>query len=143
MGDIKGLLDKGLPEEPEAEAFLKIVKKLLKDAVDLHNQYPSLAAERYRSGRKDILKRFRKLYQHEPLSHHETDNIRKRLVVFKNELFVFLKHPAIEPTNNFAERGVRPGVLFRKISFGNMTRHGQKSVALIMTIIKTAKIAVA
>ena len=28
------------------------------------------------------------------LEHHETDNIRKRLVTFKYELFVFLKYPA-------------------------------------------------
>jgi hypothetical protein len=144
LGDIKELLDKDLPKlegkHPDAETFLKDVKDLFKDAIFLKNQHSVLTPDEYRSGRKDIIKRFRKLYRHEPLSHHESDNIRKRLIKFKNELFVFLKYPAIEPTNNFAERGVRPGVLFRKISFGNRTKLGQKSVALIMTIIKTAKL---
>jgi hypothetical protein len=144
LGDIKELLDKELPKRkgkhPDAEEFLVDVKDLFKDAIFLKNQHSALTPDEYRSGRKDIIKRFRKLYQYEPLSHHESDNIRKRLIKFKNELFVFLKYPAIEPTNNFAERGVRPGVLFRKISFGNRTKLGQKSVALIMTIIKTAKL---
>lgn len=144
LGDIKELLDKKLPKlkdkHPDAKAFLEDVKELFKDAVFLKNQHSALTPDEYRSGRKDIMKRFRKLYQHEPLSHHESDNIRKRLIKFKNELFVFLKYPAVEPTNNFAERGVRPCVLFRKISFGNMTRNGQKTVALIMTVIKTAKL---
>lgn len=144
LGDIKELLDKKLPKlkdkHPDAKPFLEDVKNLFKDAIFLKNQHSVLTPDEYRSGRKDILKRFRKLYQHEPLSHHESDNIRKRLIKFKNELFVFLKYPAVEPTNNWAERGVRQCVLFRKISFGNMTRNGQKTVALIMTIIKTAKL---
>jgi transposase len=145
LGDIKELLDKELSKQkgkhPNAEVFLQDVKDLFKDAISLHNQHPALAPNEYRSSRKDILKRFRKLYRHEPLSHHKSDNIRKRLIKFQDELFVFLEYPGtILPTNNFAERGIRPCVLFRKISFGNMTRNGQKSIALIMTIIKTAKL---
>lgn len=140
LGDIKELLDKGLPDDPDAVTFLKDVKGLFKDAVFLHNQYPVLTAEEYRFGRKDVLKRFRKLYSHPPLSHHESDNIRKRLITHKNELFVFLKHPAIGPTNNNAERAIRNAVLFRKITFGNRTVQGKKNVSIAMTIIRTAKL---
>jgi len=140
LGDIKELLKKGLPGNPDAERFLNDVKTLFKDAVFLHNRHPVLTVGEYRSGRKEILKRFRKLYQHNPLSNHETDNIRKRLIVHKNELFVFLKYPVIEPTNNFAEQGIRNAVLFRKITFGSMTKQGKTNVSLIITIIRTAKL---
>ena len=68
------------------------------------------------------------------------DNIRKRLIAFKDELFVFLKYPAIPPTNNLAEQGIRNAVLFRKITFGNMTNRGKNNVAVLMTIIRTAKL---
>jgi hypothetical protein len=140
LRDIKAILDKKLPESPDAETFLKALKKLIQDAIFLHDQYSILTAEEYRSGRKAILKRFRILYQHSPLSHHEADNIRKRLIAHKNELFVFLKYPVIEPTNNRAETGIRNSVLFRKITFGNRTVQGKKNVELAMTIIRTAKL---
>lgn len=138
LGDIKKLLDKGLPKHPDAETFLKEVKELFKDAVLLHNQYSALTADAYRSARKEIDKRFKKLRQSQPLSLHEADNIRKRLITFKDELFVFLKYPAIEPTNNRAEQGIRNAVLFRKITFGNRTAQGKKNVSIAITIIRTA-----
>jgi len=138
LRDIKKILDAGLKENPDAENFLLALKKLLQDAIFLHDQYSILTADEYRSGRKGILKRFRKLYRHSPLSHHESDNIRKRLITHKNELFVFLKYPAISPTNNFAEQQLRNSVLFRKLIFGNMTSQGKTNVALAMTIIRTS-----
>ncbi|MFA6715392.1 MAG: IS66 family transposase, partial [Victivallaceae bacterium] len=139
LGDIKKLLDKGLPNHPNAEAFLEDVKELFKDAIFLYNQHAVLTPDEYRSAKKNIFKRFKKLRSHTELEHHEADNIRKRLINFKDELFVFLKYPEIvEPTNNFAERGIRPGVLFRKITFGNRTTQGKVNVAFAMTIIKTA-----
>jgi transposase len=60
------------------------------------------------------------------------------LIKFKNELFVFLKYPGVNPTNNFAERQLRNSVLFRKLTFGNMTARGKINVALAMTTIRTA-----
>ena len=140
LRDVKELLDKGLLEDPDAETFLNELKQLVQDAIDLHKLYSKLTTEEWRSGKKEILKRFRKLYRISPLSHKEVDNIRKRLITHKNELFVFLKFPQVSPTNNHAERGLRGLVIFRKITFGSMTEKGKKNVALIMTIIKTAKL---
>jgi hypothetical protein len=140
LGDVKELLDKGLPEDPGAEAFLNDLKQLVQDAIALHKLYPDLTTEEWRAGKKEILKRFRKLYKIPPLSHKVADNIRKRLITHKDELFVFLKFPQVSPTNNHAERGPRNAVLFRKITFGSMTEKGKNNVALIMTIIKTAKL---
>lgn len=140
LRDVKELLEKGLPENPDAEAFLNGLKQLVKDAIELHKQYSDLDTEEWRTAKKDILKRFRKLYRISPLSHHETENIRQRLITHKNELFVFLKFPMVSPTNNNAERGLRGLVIFRKITFGSMTEKGKQNMALIMTLIKTAKL---
>ena len=139
MGDIRDLLkDESLTSE--AKMFLSDVKELFKDAILLHNMYPTLSNEEYRPACKDIRKRFKKLRSRPELEHHETDNIRKRLINFKDELLVFLKYPAIPPTNNPAEQGIRNAVLFRKISFGNMTERGKRNVSIIMTILRTAKL---
>jgi len=139
LGDIRDLLkDESLASE--AKAFLADVKDLFKDAIFLHNIHPALSNEEYRSAKKEIRKRFKKLRSHPELEHHKTDNIRKRLITFKDELFVFLKYTAVPPTNNPAEQGIRNAVLFRKISFGNMTERGKRNVSIIMTILRTAKL---
>jgi hypothetical protein len=123
---------------PDAEAFFNALKKLIQDAISLHIQHSILTAEQYRSGRKTILKKFRTLYQHPPLLHHEVDNIRQWLITFTNELFVFLKYPVIEPTNNFAEQQIRNSFLLRKLIFDNMTACGKMNVALAIAIIITS-----
>lgn len=139
LRDIRDLLkDEFLA--PEVKTFLAEVKDLFKDAIFFHNMHPALSDEEYRSACKEIRKRFKKLCFNPELEHHEADNIRKRLINFKDELLVFLKYPAIPPTNNFAEQGIRNAVLFRKISFGSMTERGKRNVSIIMTIIRTAKL---
>ena len=123
-----------------AKNFLTETKDLFKDAIFLHNVHHAFSDTEYRSAKKKILKRFRKLRKHSELEHHESDNIRKRLIKFKDELFTFLEYTAIPPTNNAVEQGIRNAVLFRKITFGSMTKRGKRNVSIIMTIIRTAKL---
>jgi transposase len=139
LRDIRELF-KDVKLDQTARTFLESVKDLLQDAIRLHNTASALSNDEYRSMKKDIFKRFNKLLVNPELKHHETDNIRKRLITFKDELFVFLKFPAVLPTNNPAEQGIRNAVLFRKITFGNMTNRGKRNVSIIMTIIRTAKL---
>jgi hypothetical protein len=117
LRDIRELLKNRLPLS--SEVFLRAVKRLLKDAIFLYNQHTTLTPDEYRSGRKDILKRFRKLLRQAPLSHHDSDNIRKRLIKFKNELFVFLKYPAVSPTNHVAAYCTSCVIVFFVGSFWN------------------------
>lgn len=49
-------------------------------------------------------------------------------------LFVFLSHHGVEPTNNLAERSVRPAVQARKISFCTRSDQGQIVRARLLTI---------
>ena len=43
------------------------------------------------------------------------------------------------PTNNLAERALRPLVILRKITFGHRSASGARRMALIMTVQETAK----
>jgi hypothetical protein len=101
LRDIRELL-KDEKLDQVAKAFLESVKDLLQDAIRLHNAASTLSNDEYRSMKKNILKRFNELLANPELKHHEADNIRKRLIAFKDELFVFLKFPAILPTNHAA-----------------------------------------
>jgi transposase len=54
-------------------------------------------------------------------------------------LFTFVDVQGVEPTNNLAERQIRPGVLWRKGSFGTQSAAGSRFVERIMTVVSTLK----
>lgn len=54
-------------------------------------------------------------------------------------LFTFVDVEGVEPTNNLAERQIRPGVLWRKGSFGTQSQAGSRFVERIMTAVSTLK----
>ena len=44
-----------------------------------------------------------------------------------------------EPTNNAAERAIRPAVIWRRTSFGSQTSAGSKFVARMLTVVTSLK----
>ncbi len=54
-------------------------------------------------------------------------------------LWTFVRLEGVEPTNNLAERQVRPGVLWRKSSFGTQSEAGSRFAERIMTVVATLK----
>jgi transposase len=54
-------------------------------------------------------------------------------------LWVFVEAEGVEPTNNAAERGVRPAVLWRKGSFGSQSEAGSTYVARMLTVVGTLR----
>jgi transposase len=54
-------------------------------------------------------------------------------------LFTFLEHEGVEPTNNEAERRLRPGVQTRKISYCTRSQQGQLLRARLLTITATCR----
>ncbi|MGL4513747.1 MAG: IS66 family transposase, partial [Lacipirellulaceae bacterium] len=55
------------------------------------------------------------------------------------ELFTFLWHDGVDPTNNLAEREVRPAVQIRKNSYQNASPSGAQTQAVLMTVLRTLK----
>jgi transposase len=54
-------------------------------------------------------------------------------------LWTFVRVPGVEPTNNAAERALRPGVLWRKGSFGSHSPAGSRFAERMMTVAATLK----
>src|SRR5215217_6813574 len=54
-------------------------------------------------------------------------------------LWTFVQVDGVEPTNNAAERSLRPGVLWRKGSFGTQSEEGSRFVESMMTVVATLK----
>jgi transposase len=55
-------------------------------------------------------------------------------------LWTFARVEGVEPTNNRAERTLRPAVLWRKISFGNHSEAGCRFAERILTTVQTLRL---
>lgn len=54
-------------------------------------------------------------------------------------LWVFAYVEGVEPTNNSSERGVRPGVRWRRVSFGSQSKSGSRFVECMLTVMETCR----
>jgi transposase len=57
----------------------------------------------------------------------------------REALWTFVQVAGVEPTNNTAERAIRPGVQWRKGSFGTQSKDGSRFVESMMTVVATLK----
>jgi len=60
--------------------------------------------------------------------------IRNRIGKRRASILVCLYEPAAEPTNNRAERDLRPAVMARKVSCGNKTEAGKRSFEVLRSV---------
>src|SRR5918999_3554950 len=69
----------------------------------------------------------------------KTEGACREILKLRQALWTFVRHPEVEPTNNAAERAIRPGVLWRKGSFGTQSAEGSCFVETMMTVVATLK----
>ena len=55
-------------------------------------------------------------------------------------LWTFVDNEGIEPTNNTAERALRPAVIYRKLSFGTQSASGSRFLERILTVSETCRL---
>jgi hypothetical protein len=72
-----------------------------------------------------------------PIKYKDTRRLRRRIIKHNQELLIFLDNPAMDPTNNRAERQLRPMVIMRKVTFGNRSAVGDLNRAVTMSVIQT------
>lgn len=98
-----------------------------------------VSKSRYQTGIKNLEKQAEKLIPtldiieeriskgHYHQYQQSTIRVLKRLSRQKDHLFTFMHYDYVDPTNNLAERQLRPAVISRKISCGNKTMKGAKT----------------
>src|SRR5215216_4706638 len=69
----------------------------------------------------------------------KTDGTCRDILQRREALWTFVQVEGVEPTNNTAERAIRPGVLWRKGSFGTQSAEGSRFVESMMTVAATLK----
>jgi hypothetical protein len=73
------------------------------------------------------------------LTHAKAVTLQERIKKHHDCWLVFLDDERVPPTNNLAERSLRPLVIMRKITFGHRSVAGAQCLARIMTVKETAK----
>jgi hypothetical protein len=122
-------------EEWEMKQFVRFVKRISR----LYKQAKG------KKKRGKILKRkyerrldriLRSKYKHE-----ENLSVAMNYIVrYYDDWFMFLKQWGIEPTNNRAERALRPLVIQRKISQHSQSDQGRDGLAIMQTIYQTSRL---
>jgi transposase len=69
----------------------------------------------------------------------KTEGTCREIFRLRQALWTFVRHPEVAPTNNAAERAIRPGVLWRTGSFGTQRPEGSSFVEAMMTVVATLK----
>lgn len=58
----------------------------------------------------------------------------------REHLWTFTREKGIEPTNNTAERALRPAVIYRKLSFGTQSASGSRYLERILSVSETCRL---
>jgi transposase len=69
----------------------------------------------------------------------KTEGTCRDILKRREALWTFVQVEGVEPTNNAAERSIRPGVLWRKRSFGTQSAAGSRFVESMLTVVATLK----
>lgn len=132
--------NKELEQFPEVEEFVNRVRDLFQRALQLKKDYKSGHATKEELSPKaawfknELLK-----ITEQELKNKEADNLRRRLIKHKDELFTFLAYPYVPADNNRAERDLKPPIIHRKLMYFNTTERGARHYEVIMTLAQTAK----
>lgn len=131
--------------EREGEAG-KIGRRLLKAYNKLFDywktQYnPKLAVFKQQRKRLRVLKArlLRSLRDGTQCTHQATARTCNKIWESRDSLWRFFEQPNVPPTNNHAERQLRPLVISKKLTFGTQSERGSRFIERIFSVVATCK----
>jgi hypothetical protein len=121
-----------------AVRFPRALQRLLQAAIRLKRRKDQLSPHGYAIARGRLEAALDRLLT-AALTDPDNARFAERLRTHRHRLLVFLYHDAVQPTNNAAERALRPAVIARKLSAGNRTPQGAKNHSILASIIQTCR----
>ena len=116
-------------------------KAFLKRACAIGRKRPQLADSTIAKHARDLKRELDQLLDLAP-THVEGIHLRAAIAVdARDKLLVFLTRRDVEPTNNVSERGLRPSVIFRKVTNGFRSIWGAQVYADLCSIVATGRLA--
>lgn len=71
--------------------------------------------------------------------HKKTERTCENILSLQNSLWHFFEDPNIPPTNNHAERQLRPLVISKKLTFGTQSDRGSRFIERIFTVVTSCR----
>ena len=121
-----------------AVRFPRAVLGILRQALELRSRSPTLSAHGLAVARGRIKAALDRLLRYH-LIDPDNERLGAHLHAHREHLLTFLDEPAVEPTNNIAERQLRPAVIARKLSAGNRTARGAFTHAVLASLAATCR----
>jgi hypothetical protein len=118
--------------------FCEMLKETLQEAIDDDKEFRcgKKTSEELKKDKEEICKKLTDLMLCE-ISDEKLKTLRKRIIKHNNELLTFFDNKDVEPTNNRAERNLRPNVIMRKVTFGNRSQTGVRNHQVLMSVLQT------
>lgn len=136
--DLQGLVDRGGAAKDVGQPGLDLVARLFA-AWHAARDDPAAWA-RLAERMPPIQAEFRALLEAGQASPSaKAAGLSRALLALWPALWTFVTVPGVEPTNNAAERAVRPAVLWRKQSLGTQTEAGTQCVARLLSVATTCQ----
>src|SRR6266404_1499167 len=131
----------GKAADSAARQFCQEIQGFVRDACQAHHQL-SHGPWRAKAAKKKagaLRRQLRKLCR-APLRYPKAKAFRKRLLGPEQKLlFTCFRRPNVPPTNNQAERSLRPLVIMRKIVQGTRSDHGLENHGVLRSLFETAR----
>lgn len=124
--------------EESLEAYKKL-RRIIKDAYRLDGRRKELEVWVFYRRAEKIKKRLWD-FACRSFRNNNWNKISKRLLRYYDEILTFLEVPGLPKDNNHAERMIKPNVIFRKISFQNMSERGAEAHEVLMSLLQTLRL---
>jgi transposase len=125
-----------LHKRGRSSSYLLMWKLHLKDVIATWKNRPNLSEVDYARKVLQLTRGVNQLLERSPPEPEEAA-FRNRLRRQQDHLLGCLREPAAEPTNNRAERDLRPAVIDRKLSCGNKTHAGKHAWEVLRSVVTT------
>jgi transposase len=132
---------KGKAADPAARQFCQNVQAWVHDACQAHRRlchgpWPAKAAKR----KGQALRQELRTLCGTPLRYPKAEAFRKRLSGPEQKLLLTcFRRPEVPPTNNQAERSLRPLVIMRKVLQGTRSQKGLQNHSVLRSLFETAR----
>jgi transposase len=121
------------------QTWARAMQVLFRYAIHLHHQRDQPSTNQYEDQTSRIERHCDRLLQRD-LDPPEAKRLQRRYLKHRDKLFVFLYRSDVDPTNNVAERALRPSVIHRKVTGCFRSDWGAKAYAAISSVIDTAEL---
>ena len=134
-------LPKGRAADPPARRFCQNIQAFVHNACQAHRQISQGPWRARRAKNKErALRRQRRAFCAASLRYDKAESFRQRLLgPEQKHLLTCFRRPKVPPTNNQAERSLRPLVIMRKIIHGTRGPGGLENHSVLRSLFETAK----